>query len=488
MFEKLFKLFEKLFKLKENKTNVRTELIAGVTTFFTMAYIIFVNPNVLGNTGMDKGGVFLATCIAAAIGTLLMAFLANLPFAQAPGMGLNAFFTYTLVFGMGYTWQQALGAVFCSGILFIIITFSGLREKIIEGIPTTLKFAISGGIGLFIAILGFKDGGMVVSKADVDMGSIAAGIAKHGKDVNAVKGDLFTNFGSLGAGKWYTDFGNFADKGVLLTIIGVIIILVLMLRKVKGSILIGIIATTIIGIPMGITKVGNTMTPNLHGFLKLDLAGLFTKGPKNLHGSGPLMILLNLFMVVLCIFLVDMFDNIGTLVGTATKAGMIDKTGRVLRLEKALYCDAFATTIGSLFGTSTVTTYIESASGVEEGGRTGLTSLVTGVLFILAIFAAPLVGIVPSQATAPALIVVGVLMASSLMRINFDDLEEAIPAFFTVVIMPFTTSIANGIAVGLILYPIVKIVRGKAKDVSPIVYVLAALFLIRFILLATVLA
>lgn len=451
-------MFEKLFKLEENKTNAKTEVIAGITTFFTMAYIIFVNPTVLSGAKMDKGGVFLATCIAAAIGTLLMAFLANLPFAQAPGMGLNAFFTYTLVAGMGYTWQQALGAVFCSGVLFIIITFSGLREKIIEGIPATLKFAISGGIGLFIAILGFRDGGVITSIPD-------------GKS-------------------WLLDFGKFSDKGVLLTIIGVIIILLLMLRKVKGSILIGIIATTIIGIPMGVTNtsLASSMKPNLHGFLKLDLVGLFTKGPKHLHGSGPLMVLLNVFMVILCIFLVDMFDNIGTLVGTATKSGMIDKNGRVLRLEKALYCDAFATTIGSLFGTSTVTTYIESASGVEEGGRTGLTSLVTGVLFILSLFLAPIVGIVPSQATAPALIVVGVLMASSLMRINFEDLEEAIPAFFTVVIMPFTTSIANGIAVGLILYPIVKIVKGKAKEVSPIIYVLAILFLIRFIILATTLS
>lgn len=469
-------MFEKLFKLEENKTNVKTEVIAGITTFFTMAYIIFVNPSVLSQTGMDKGAVFLATCIAAAVGTFLMAFLANLPFAQAPGMGLNAFFTYTLVFSMGYTWQQALGAVFCSGILFIIITFSGLREKIIEAIPASLKFAISGGIGLFIAILGLKDGGIVVSKADMPSGTADKYLANP------------IHHGAFGPSAWYTDFGSFVDKGVLLTIIGVIIIIVLMLLNVKGSILLGIITTTIIGIPMGLTHLGTGMAISTKGLFKLDLVGLFTKGPSHMKSSGPGMIILNLFMVVLCIFLVDMFDNIGTLVGTATKAGMVDKNGRVLRLEKALYCDAFATTIGSLFGTSTVTTYVESASGVEAGGRTGLTSLVTGVLFILALVAAPIVGIVPSQATAPALIVVGILMASSFRRVNFDDLEEAIPAFFTIIIMPFTTSIANGIAVGLILYPIVKIVKGKAKEVSPIVYVLAILFLLRFIILATTLA
>ncbi|MBW9170610.1 NCS2 family permease [Clostridium estertheticum] len=458
---------ESYFHLKENKSNVKTEILAGITTFVTMAYIIFVNPNILKLAGMNSANaigdaatkftvgtdpivsaVFVATCLAAAIGTFIMGFYANLPFAQAPGMGLNAFFTYTVCLTLGFTWHQALSCVLMSGILFIIITVTSIREKIVDAIPQNLKYAISGGIGLYIALIGLKSGGVIVANQATLVG-----------------------------------FGNFTKAGTLLTIIGITITGILMARGVKGSILIGIISTTIIGIPLGITSLANihvfSAPPSLAPtFAAFDFSGLLSKGGTSVGGA-----ILSVFMVVITICLVDLFDTIGTLVGTATKAGMLDENGKVLRMKKALLCDAVATTAGAFLGTSTVSTYVESTAGVSEGGRTGLTSVTVGILFILSLFFSGLVGLVPGQATAPALVIVGVLMMSTIKNINFDDFTEALPAFFTIALMPFTYSIANGIAAAMIFYPIMKIATGRQKELSPIVYILAVLFLLRYILL-----
>lgn len=460
---------DSFFKLSENKTNVKTEILAGFTTFITMAYIIFVNPHILMQSGMNSQGllgdaavsaglnaindpvvasVFAATCIAAAVGTLVMALYANLPFAQAPGMGLNAFFTYSVCLTLGYTWQQALAAVFVSGVIFIIITVTTLREKIVDALPHNLKLAISGGIGLFIALIGLKSGGVIT----------------------ASPATLVT-------------FGSFTNPHALLTIMGIVITAVLMSRGVKASILIGIVCTTLIGIPMGITNLAGVSVisapPSLAPtFLKMDFGGLLGVGQAGFVGA-----LTSIVMVVITFSLVDLFDTIGTLVGTAQKAGMIEPDGRVKNMNKALLSDAIATTAGSLLGTSTVVTYVESTAGVSEGGRTGLTSFTVAVLFILSLFFAGLVGVVPAEATAPALVIVGVLMMSSVTKINFTDFTEALPAFFTIAIMPFSYSIANGIAAGIIFYPIVKVATGKYKEVHPIVYVLAALFIIRFAVL-----
>ncbi len=434
------------FKLSEKKTDAKTEIIAGITTFITMAYILFVNPDILSKAGMDYDAVFIATCLSGAIGTLIMGFYANLPFAQAPGMGLNAFFTYGVVMGLGYTWQQALAAIFISGILFIILTVTGVREAIVDAIPTSLKYAISGGIGLFIALLGFTSSGIIVSNPDT-----------------------------------FLAFGSFASAPVVLAVLGLAITGILMARNYKGSILIGILVTTIIGIPMGVTNTAINaefafdLSPT---FMQMDFAGLLNLGEAGLVGA-----LTSVITVVISFSLVDMFDTIGTLIGTATKAGMLDENGRLPDMNKALMADAVATSAGAILGTSTVTTFVESASGVAEGGKTGLTSVTTGILFLFSIFLAPVAGIVPAQATAPALIIVGVLMMGAVKQINFDDFSEALPAFFTIAMMPFTYSIANGIAAGLIFYPIMKLATGKSKEVHPTVYILAILFIIKFTLL-----
>jgi adenine/guanine/hypoxanthine permease len=432
-----------------------------------MAYIIFVNPNILKFAGMNAQGVkgnaeaaftslndpvvaavFAATCIAAAVGTLVMGLYANLPFAQAPGMGLNAFFTYSVCLKLNYTWQQVLAAVFISGVLFIIITVTSIREKIVDALPHNLKLAISGGIGLFIALIGLKGGSIIVGDPET----------------------LVT-------------FGKLTNPHALLTIIGIAITAILMSRNVKGAILIGIILTTIIGIPFHITSLAGvrilSAPPSLAPtFMALDFGGLLKIGNAGIVGA-----ISSIIMVVITFSLVDLFDTIGTLVGTAQKANMLDKDGRVKNMHKALLSDALATTAGSILGTSTVVTYVESTSGISEGGRTGLTSVIVGILFILALFFSGLVGIVPSEATAPALVIVGVLMMGAVTKINFDDFTEALPAFFTIAIMLFSYSIANGIAAGIIFYPIVKIVTGKGKEVHPIVYVLAVLFILRFTIL-----
>jgi AGZA family xanthine/uracil permease-like MFS transporter len=460
-------LLEKLFKLSENNTNVKTEILAGITTFITVAYIIFVNPNILRFAGMNAQGikgdgaaaftalndpvvasVFAATCISAAIGTLIMSFYANLPFILAPGMGLNAFFTYSVCLNLGYSWQQGLAAVFISGIVFVIITLTSIREKIVNALPHNLKLAISGGIGLFVSLIGLKSGGIIVSNPET-----------------------------------LVSFGSFTNTKVLLTVIGITITAIFMSRGVKGSMLIGIVLTTLIGIPLGITNISGikllssppSIMPTL---LQMDFKGLLGTGGAGVIGAAS-----SVFMVIITFSLVDLFDTIGALVGTAQKANMIEPDGKVKNMNQAMLADALATVFGAMLGTSTLVTSVESTAGISEGGRTGLTSFTVSILFILSLFFGGIVGIVPPEATAPALVIVGVLMLGAIKGINFDDFSEALPAFFTIAIMPFSYSIANGIAVGIIFYPIVKVATGKYKEVHPIIYILAVLFVFRFIML-----
>jgi AGZA family xanthine/uracil permease-like MFS transporter len=400
----------------------------------------------LSIAGMDFNAVFLATALSAAVGTLIMGFYANIPFAQAPGMGLNAFFTFGVVLTLGYTWQQALAAIFISGILFIILTVTGAREAIIEAIPNSLKHAIGGGIGLFIALIGFKNAGIVVAN----------------------EATLVT-------------FGSFAERPVQLAVIGLALTGILMAKKVKGAMLIAILTTTLLGIPMGVTNTAITGGINLDispTFMKMDFAGLLKLGEASLVGA-----ITSVATVVISFSLVDMFDTIGTLIGTGQKAGMLDDKGRLPNMDRALLADAVATTVGAMLGTSTVTTYVESAAGVSEGGKTGLTAVTTGVLFLLSVFIAPFALMVPAQATAPALIIVGVLMMGAVKEINFNDFTEALPAFFTIAMMPFTFSIANGIAAGIIFFCVAKLAVGKYKEIHATMYLLAILFILRFTIL-----
>lgn len=429
---------EKLFKLRANKTNVRTEVIGGITTFFAMAYIIFVNPSTLSQTGMDAYGVMVATCVSAAIGCLLTAFFANVPFAQAPGMGLNAFFTYTVCMGMGYTWQQALSIVLISGVLFLVIAISPLRGKIIASIPSFLKSAISAGIGLFIAFIGL----------------INVGIVK------------------LGA---VPELGNITEGSALLALIGLIITGILIAWKVKGAIFIGIIATAAIGIPLGVTTFPETFTMAHIGNISQLVFAFDFKGLLSL-GVLPLVTAIISFTVI------DMFDTVGTLIGTAGNAGMLDKNGNLPRGDRVLIADAVATCIGACLGTSTVTTYVESSTGIQEGARTGLASLVTGVLFAAAVLLAPAAGIIPAAATAPALIIVGVYMIQGAARIDWSDFEVALPCFLTISMMPFAYSISNGIGLGFISYTLIKVFRGKAKEVPVLMYILSAIFVAMYVL------
>jgi adenine/guanine/hypoxanthine permease len=462
---------DKFFKLKEHGTNVRTEVIAGLTTFITMAYIIFVNPSILSITGMDKGSVFVATIIAAVIGTLIMGLVANVPYAQAPGMGLNAFFTFTVVIVMGFSWQQALAIVFICGLINILITMTRVRRMLIKAIPESPQYAISGGIGLFIAYIGIKEAHFL--NFTVEAPNVLA---------------KFDDGGVLGRDV-IPALVDFTDPKSQLAIIGLVLIVVLMLLRVKGSILIGILATTLIGIPMGVTQVPDLanvsfMPPSLSPtFLKLDLAGLF---------ADPSRLALVL-TTILAFSLSDIFDTVGTFLGTGRKSGIFDAKdeetlqkgkGMSSKLDRALFADATATSIGALFGTSNTTTYIESAAGISAGGRTGLTSVVTAALFLVCLFLAPFAGMVPQAATAPALIVVGILMMESIAKVKWEEFDEAASAFFTAVIMPFTYSIANGVAVGFIFYVITKIVRGKAKDVHPIMYIVTLLFILNFVFTA----
>ncbi len=458
---------EKVFKLKENGTSVKTEILAGITTFLTMAYILFINPNILKMAGMNSAGavsdaaanfttandpvvasVFMATCVSAAVGCVLMGLFSNLPFALAPGMGLNAFFTFTVVLGMGHTWQEGLAAVFISGVVFFIICVTPLLDIMVKALPKNIKLAITGGIGLFIALVGLKSGGLIIANPDTLVG-----------------------------------FADVTQPAVLLTVIGIIITAILMALNVKASMLLGIVATTLIGIPMGITNtsVGNifAMPPGMsETFMQMDFKGLLGAGDK-----GIFVAILSVIMVVITITLVDLFDSIGTLVGTANKAGLVNKDGTVKNMNKAMMAASFGIIIGSVCGTSTINTYVESSAGVAQGGRTGLTSVTVGILFVVAMFFTGLVGMVPAQATSPALVIVGVLMLSAVSEIDFSDFTEAVPVFFIIAMMPFTYSIANGISIGLILLPIMKLVTGKGKEVHPVVYILAVLFILRYIAL-----
>lgn len=433
-------MLEKLFKLKEFKTTPKTEIIAGITTFMTMGYILIVNPDILSVTGMDKGAVFTATALSAFIATMVMALYANKPFALASGMGLNAFFAFTVVLQMGYTWQFALTAVFLEGILFIIMSFFKLRTAIINSIPYNLKRAVSVGIGLFIAFIGLQGGGVIV-----DNPATLVSISHITKSMTP-----------------------------LLTLIGLLITGIMLAKKVKGALLIGIVVTTIIGIPMGVTHVPEglklmSMPPSLSPvFFKLDFSNIFS---------------FDMLIVLFTFLFVDLFDTVGTLIGVSTKAGLVDKDGNLPGVQKALFADAVGTTVGACLGTSTVTTYVESAAGVAEGGRTGLTAFSTGILFLLALLFAPLFTMVPSAATAPVLILVGLFMMSPIKEINLDDFTEAIPAFLTIIMMPLAYSIAEGIVFGMVSYALLKLITGRGKEVTIIGYVVAALFVLKYLFL-----
>jgi len=425
---------DKMFSLAENGTDVKTEILAGLTTFVTMAYILFVNPITLEAAGMDKGAVFMATALASAVATLFMGLYANYPFALAPGMGLNAFFAYVMVGSMGVSWQTALGAVFLSGIIAVIVTLTGLRELLIKAIPVSLKHAVGAGIGLFIAFIGLVNSGIVVA-----------------------------NEATL------VDLGDFTQPGTLLATIGLIIMAVLVAKGVKGGILISIIITSIIGIPMGVTNIPTNIIstpPSIApGFLKLDLAGALK---------------FSMFPVIFSLFFADLFDTIGTFVGVASRTGMIDEQGNLKRGNKALFADSLGTVIGSLLGTSNTTTYVESAAGVSVGGRTGLTSVVVALMFVASVILSPIALAVPGEAVAPALIMVGVFMASSLNEIDFNDFTEAFPAFITAVAMPLTYSISYGLALGFVAYTALKFLTGKGKEVHWVMYILSFLFILYF--------
>lgn len=457
---------ENFFKLKENNTTVRTEIVAGITTFLTMAYILFVNPDILGLTGMNKDAVFIATILASVIGTLVMGLYANVPFAQAPGMGLNAFFTFTIVMGMGFKWQEALAMVFICGIINILITVTKVRKAIINAIPLSLQYAISGGIGLFIAYIGLINSGFLQFLVE---------------EPNKIGFGMYS--------KVVPSMVSFDKLGALVALVGLIITVILLVRNVKGAILLGIVATTIISLltglvsPSGLAIKGKSLGVLSETFLKLDIAGLFTNHP------GKVLLIIS---TIFAFSLTDTFDTIGTFLGTGRKSGIFDaedakhfeenRGGFNSKLEKALFADATATSIGALLGTSNTTTYVESAAGIAEGGRTGLSSVTTAVMFLLSLFLLPFIGIVPPQATSPALIIVGILMVESIGKINWGELEEAIPAFFTLALMPLAYSITTGISVGFIFYCIVKLVKGKAKDVHPIMFIVTALFILSMIL------
>lgn len=427
-------MLDQFFKLRENGTTVKTEVLAGVTTFLTMAYIIFVNPAILGDAGIDKGAAFVATCLAAAIGTAIMGLYANYPVALAPGMGLNAYFTYGVVLGMGHSWQIALGAVFVSGVLFLILSLLPVREKIINSIPMSQKYAIGAGIGLFLGLIGLKNAGIVVDHAATLVG-----------------------------------LGKLMSPAVGMAILGFFIIAVLDYRKVPGAIMISILGVTVLGIALGLSKFGGLVSapPSLAPTLmQMDIGGALSLG---------------LLTIVFAFLMVDLFDTAGTLVAVAPRAGLMDKDGKLKNLGRALVADSTATIAGAALGTSTTTSYIESAAGIRVGGRTGLTAVVVAILFLLALFFAPLAGSIPVYATAPALIFVACVMASSLARVDWEDITEYLPAVVTAVMMPFTFSIATGIGLGFITYVVLKIFTGRGKDIHPVMAAVSLVFLIKFI-------
>jgi len=451
----------KFFKLQENKTTVRTEIIAGITTFMTMAYILFLNPNILSATGMDKNAVFFATAIAAGFVTIAMGLVANFPIALAPGMGLNAFFATVALAGVGMPWRVALGAVFISGLIFILLTVTKVRQILVVAVPQSLKVAITVGIGLFITIIGLKLSEIMAVSANV--------IPPTLEHLNATKGQSNLLFF-----EWNIGLGSLKNPAMLLCLIGLVITSALMALRVKGSLLIGIIVTTIIGIPMGVTKIAEGFSPfSLPDFSNLAVFELDIRGALNM----------GIWTVVFTFTFVELFDTFGTLVGTANKAGLIDKDGNSPKIGKAMLVDAFGVSFGALMGTSTVTAYVESAAGIGEGGRTGLTAVTTGLLFLLALVLAPLATLIPNAATAPALIIVGLLMVSAIKEIDFEDFTEGLPAFMCIIMMPFTYSIANGVAAGIIFYTLLKVITGKAKKVHWMMYLLFVLVVVRYLFL-----
>ena len=460
-------MLEKVFKHSENKTDAKTEILAGITTFMTMAYILAVNPSILSATGMDSGAVFTATALAAFIGTLLMAIFANYPFALAPGMGLNAYFAYTVVLGMGYSWEYALTAVFAEGIIFILLSATNVREAIFNAIPQNLKAAVSVGIGLFIAFIGLQNAKIVIGGSTL---------------LQLFSVDKYNEVNGVSA--------SFNDVGitVLLAIIGIIVTGILVVKNIKGNILWGILITWLLGIICQFTGlyVPNadlgfySLLPNFSNglsipslspiFCKLDFSGIFS---------------LNFIVILFAFLFVDLFDTIGTLIGVSAKADMLDESGKLPRIKGALMADAVATTVGAVIGTSTTTTFVESASGVSEGGRTGLTSVTTAILFGLSLFLSPIFLAIPSFATAPALVIVGLYMLTNVTNIDFNDMSEAIPCYVCIIAMPFFYSISEGISMGVITYVALNLITGKAKEkkVSILMYVLAVLFVLKYVFL-----
>ena len=458
---------DRFFQVSQNHSSVRTEVLAGITTFITIAYILILNPQILADpyvimgdaamAGKIANGVFIGTCIGAFIGTILCALYARVPFAQAPGMGLNAFFAYTVVLGMGYTYGQALVVVFISGVFFIVITAIGLREAIIRSIPDAVKTAITPGIGLFITIIGLKNAGIVISNPA-------------------------TLVSLVDFSQWKIEGADLAlMSSALVALAGLVIMGMLHARKVKGSILLGIVAATLIGIPLGVTHISN-LDMNIGmkfrdfaevSFMKMDFAGLFS-------GANMVETIFTVTMLVISFSLVNMFDSIGALLGAAKQSGMIDENGEVIRMKQALMSDAISTAAGAMVGTSTVTTVVESSAGIAAGGRTGLTSLVTALMFLGAILFAPIVSIVPAAATAPALIFVGILMLGNIRDVDFSDMSNALPAFCTIVFMPFTYSIANGVAFGLITYCLMKLTTGRRQDVKILTLAISVVFVVRY--------
>ena len=428
-------MLTKLFGFDPKQSTVKTEIMAGITTFLTMAYILAVNPSILGETGMDKGALFTTTVLMSALPTIFMALYAKLPLALAPGMGLNAFFAYTVVLIMGYSWQFALTAVFLEGLLFILLTVTNLREKIVEVIPPALKSAISSGIGLYIAFIGLKNAGIIVD-----------------------------NEATL------VSLGNLTSGSGLLGIIGIALTSVLLIRDIKGALLIGIIATTLLGIPMGLTETNGifSVPPSIEPiFMQLEWNGIFTK---------------EMAIIVFTLLFVDLFDCIGTVIGVTTRAGMVGEDGKIPSLKKVFMVDSVSTAAGAVMGTSTVAVYVESAAGVNEGGRSGLTAFVTGVCFLISLFCAPFFLAIPAAATAPVLVLVGLMMMSNIWKIDFFDYKESIPAFICIIFMPLAYSISDGIMLGHLMYVIVNLIGGNRKGLTPGMYVLAAVFLLKFIL------
>jgi Permeases len=454
---------EKLFHLKENHTDAKTEILAGITTFMTMAYILAVNPSILSATGMDSGAIFTATALASMLATLLMVIFANYPFVLAPGMGLNAYFAYTVVLQMGYSWQTALAAVFIEGIIFIILSLTNVREAIFNAIPMNLKHAVSVGIGIFIAFIGMQNAKIVVDSATLV--------------------SLYSFKGSVAA-------GTFSSEGitVLLALLGILITGVLLIKKVKGNILWGILITWVLGIACQLTGLYQ-VNPELGCYSLLpDFSGgisVPSLAPTLMQLDFKGILTLDFFVVMFAFLFVDLFDTLGTLIGVASKADMLDENGKLPKIRGALLADAVGTSIGAVLGTSTTTTFVESASGVAEGGRTGLTAVTAAILFGLSLFLSPIFLAITSFATAPALVIVGFLMMTSITRIDFEDYTEAIPAYIAIIAMPFMYSISEGIAMGVISYVIVNLIAGNAskKRISPLMYALALLFVVKYIML-----